>query len=363
MDAHTRKETFRSTLEQRTPLAEERFHQQVYNLYHSCAPLVIYDTARNSGSTPPDVRIDWQSGGTVPVLVCDKYSLLCAKPRSLDRCETHDESAEVCCVTKKKIAARQYQYVSIADDIRQTIQSGQLPPGSLLPPETQLSERYSVSRLTVRKSLSHLREEGLIDARQGYGWTVVHPAPVRRSLAIGSYEDSMVNSGVRVEWRILNMELQKPDGRVGDRLDCERVLFIKRLTERDGLPAVLLSIWIPESLSQSLTAASVQSGSFSQLIGEPIERAVQSFRAKAADDEEADVLQIPVGSPVMHSERVSENAKGKAIAVSEAVYPADQIEFVVDVPAGISAIIPNGQLPQLDDSTTAGGAPPSLDLL
>lgn len=60
-------------------------------------------------------------------------------------------------------------YMQIADELRGTIQRGDIAPGAQLPSTNDLSVRYNVARMTVRSALRMLRDEGLIVARQGSG--------------------------------------------------------------------------------------------------------------------------------------------------------------------------------------------------
>ncbi|MFJ8738012.1 GntR family transcriptional regulator [Embleya sp. NPDC127516] len=60
-------------------------------------------------------------------------------------------------------------YRQLATAIRGDIQAGEYPPGALLPSESALSERYGVSRPTVRQALAALRTEGLVIVRRGKG--------------------------------------------------------------------------------------------------------------------------------------------------------------------------------------------------
>ena len=77
---------------------------------------------------------------------------------------------------------RTIRYRDIAVDLRRRLAEGELTPGRVLPSESELSGSYSASRVTIRKALDELRAEGLIDARQGFGWFVAGPA-VRQPLA------------------------------------------------------------------------------------------------------------------------------------------------------------------------------------
>jgi GntR family transcriptional repressor for pyruvate dehydrogenase complex len=69
----------------------------------------------------------------------------------------------------------------IADMIKQEIAEGRLAPGERLPPEQQLAENYGVSRNVVREGIARLRNEGIIESRQGIGaFVATSPTPTLR---------------------------------------------------------------------------------------------------------------------------------------------------------------------------------------
>ena len=74
---------------------------------------------------------------------------------------------------------RRIRYQEIADDLRE--RALHEPAGSVLPSEAEMSTEYGASRVTIRRALELVREEGLIAARQGFGWFVA-TEPVRQSL-------------------------------------------------------------------------------------------------------------------------------------------------------------------------------------
>lgn len=67
----------------------------------------------------------------------------------------------------------------IFEQLATAILDGSLPPGSSLPPERELSERFGVSRLIVRQAVHRLADMGLVRARQGAPTQVVHPNDAR----------------------------------------------------------------------------------------------------------------------------------------------------------------------------------------
>jgi GntR family transcriptional regulator len=77
---------------------------------------------------------------------------------------------------------RTIRYHQIAEEVKGRILSGAYASGRLLPSESELSAEFNVSRVTVRRALEILREEGLADSRQGFGWFVAGET-VRQPLA------------------------------------------------------------------------------------------------------------------------------------------------------------------------------------
>src|SRR4051812_23693107 len=85
--------------------------------------------------------------------------------------------------------SRTIRYREIASALRARIEADEFPVGRLLPSEADLGAEYGASRVTVRKALELLRTDGLLDARQGYGWFVAG-ATLRQDLAhLGTIED------------------------------------------------------------------------------------------------------------------------------------------------------------------------------
>ncbi|WBB54350.1 GntR family transcriptional regulator [Verrucosispora sp. WMMD573] len=72
----------------------------------------------------------------------------------------------------------QPRYRAIADELRQRIESGSIPPGTLLPPEGVLTAEFRASRGTIRQAIAVLREDGLTSTAHGRGTFVnVRPQP------------------------------------------------------------------------------------------------------------------------------------------------------------------------------------------
>jgi GntR family transcriptional regulator len=237
---------------------------------------------------------------------------------------------------------RTIRYREIADDLRARVEAGEFTAGRLLPSEAELSERYDASRVTVRRALEVLRDEGLLDARQGFGWFVAAD-PLRQSLArLATIESQLAESGRRPERRILDFGFVEASPHVRRVLECDQVLCVRRLNLADGEPFARVTVWCPAELGQHLSRADVERSPFYELLDVPLGGASQSIGAAAASAPDAALLQIPVGSPVLRCERVTRDETGNAVLLSEHVFPGHRTEFVVDLQQAERSIAPTG---------------------
>lgn len=237
---------------------------------------------------------------------------------------------------------RPVRYLAIADQLRERVAQGEFAAGRLLPSESELSAAYDASRVTVRKALEALRDEGLVDARQGFGWFVAAD-PLRQTLGrLGTIEGQLVSSGVAAERRVLDFEFVPAPTWVAAELGKGTVLRVRRLNLADGEPFARVTVWCPERLGSSLSRDEVERSPFYELLPIELGGATQTIGAAAASVEDAAVLAIPAGSPVLVCRRITTSADGEPVLISEHVFPAHRTEFVVDLPHSERSIAPTG---------------------
>jgi GntR family transcriptional regulator len=234
------------------------------------------------------------------------------------------------------------KYQSIADDLRGRVTAGEFAAGRLLPSESELSGAYAASRVTVRRALERLRDEGLVDARQGFGWFVPAPAVDQSLGRLGTIEAQLAESGRASERRVLDFGFVAPPGSVRPVLGVDRVLEVRRVNLVDGVPFARVTVWCPERYASSLSRDDVEGASFHDLLPVPLTGARQSIGAVAAGAEDASLLGVPEGSPLLRCWRVTWAAGGEPVLVSESVFPAGRTEFVVDLPTPETSMAPAG---------------------
>jgi len=222
------------------------------------------------------------------------------------------------------------------------VESGDLAAGALLPSESELSAAYGVSRVTVRKALELLRDEGLIDARQGFGWFVATER-VRQSLGrLGTIESQLGELGVGSERRVVGFRFVAAPPRARQVLGVDSVLEVRRVNRADGQPFARVTVWCPEEVGARLSRADVEASPFYELVGVPIGSATQTIGAAAAAPEDAALLAVPVGSPVLVCERITRDVHEQPLLLSEHVFPGHRTEFVVELPQAEPSISPSG---------------------
>jgi GntR family transcriptional regulator len=234
------------------------------------------------------------------------------------------------------------RYRIIADELRARLGQGEWGPADLLPSEATLSQTYQASRVTVRRALESLREDGLLDSRQGFGWFVASP-PLRQSLVrLGTIEEQLAESGRSSERRVLGFAYVEPPAAVGELLGPDQVLEVRRLNLADGQPFALVTVWCPAALATELSKADVQRQTFIELLPIEVGGARQAIGAALAGPDDAELLDVPEGSPVLRAWRVTHDPGGTPVLVSEHLFPAHRTEFVVDLPHADASMAATG---------------------
>jgi GntR family transcriptional regulator len=235
------------------------------------------------------------------------------------------------------LQSRVPQYLRLRDEIASFIASGAVVAGELLPSEGELSERWSVSRVTVRRALALLKEEGLVESRRGFGWYVAGE-PMRQSLdVLTTIEDQITAAGRQPTRQLLHFGLGKAPPHVAAVLDATSVLEIARCNLADGEPVGRNTAWITEDMARGLSIDAVERQSLHRLLPVTVTSATQTITAEGASETDATLLQVPAGTPLLRFNRTTRDRTGRAVLYSEAVYNPKLTEFTVELAASPSA--------------------------
>ena len=127
---------------------------------------------------------------------------------------------------------KQSKYIEIANDISSAVNSGELAAGEKIPTEKELSEKYHVSRMTVRHAIQLLDKRNVVRIDQNRGAFALEKT-VERGKDILSFTDLMIQNGYsNIHSKVVEMKLINPDADVHKALgieDNDQVYFLKRI--------------------------------------------------------------------------------------------------------------------------------------
>ncbi len=212
----------------------------------------------------------------------------------------------------------------------------QLGVGTAIPSERQLSADLGVSRLTLRAALDDLAREGYLVRRRGSGTYVQHPK-ISQELTITSFSDDMRRRGMVPGSRTLSMSTILAGARLGRSLNVspsEQIVVVKRLRLADGESMAIETLHIPEALVPGLTPKAL-SGSFYDLLrdryGVKIAEGIQAIEPTVTNEEESEVLGVPLHSPAFLFERTSRDDAGRTVEFVQSVYRGDRYRIVTEL--------------------------------
>ena len=222
----------------------------------------------------------------------------------------------------------------------------ELGVGDAIPSERQLGIDLSVSRLTVRAALDELVREGYLVRRRGAGTFVAEPK-VAKGIDISSFSDDMRARGLTPASRTIDLRTIPAGARLGRILHVspsEPVVAVKRLRLADGEPMAIELLHVRSSLVPGLTGADLEENSFYDLLESRWEVAIvggtQTVEPTVTNDEESDVLGVPLHSPALLFERVTRSSTGDVVEYTSSTYRGDRYRLVTEIGIGARALQP-----------------------
>jgi DNA-binding GntR family transcriptional regulator len=228
------------------------------------------------------------------------------------------------------------KYAQVVAEIKRRIESGEYAPGLLLPSEHQLVDSFGVSRPTIVKALSSLRQDGWIETQQGRGSFVrgrpalagaerTRPAQNVLELPETQLSGKLIQAGVKLAPSYVTSLLGLEPG--------AKAFLRQRLLAGDGDPVELASVWLPLEVAKGTDLASAE------LLGESIrqhlqsrkkarlDHAVERISARKPTGEEAALLEVAADAPVLNVIVTAYDAVSKPVHVTDIVLPGDRHEI------------------------------------
>jgi GntR family transcriptional regulator len=223
--------------------------------------------------------------------------------------------------------------------LRDRLLAGSFAAGAQLPTEPELCEQFGVSRITLRRAVADLVEEGLLERVQGRGTFVTARAATQQPAGTRGYVEETRALSSDTTLRVLEFENLPAPGWVAGRLRLlpgEPVQRSVRLRLRHGVPVVQLTTWVPRRWSETITRAELARRPMHELLterGVRFGRVLQEIGAGLADPLQAQRLEVGVGAPLLTIDRVVHDAAGMPVEYVCIVLTPERSRFVIDTPA------------------------------
>ena len=219
-------------------------------------------------------------------------------------------------------------YQQVKASMTRGLQAGEWRPGEAIPSEMELAARFKVSQGTVRKAVDELAAENLLVRRQGKGTFVATHAEEKVQFRFLRLKPDDGDPG-RMDRRFIDCRRMRAPADVARALAMqpgEAVVQVRRLLSFRGSPVVLDDIWLPGGLFKGLTAERLSGyrgpmyGLFEAEFGVRMIRAEEKIRAVAAEPSAAELLELPVGAPLLGVERLSLTYGDRPVELRRGLY-------------------------------------------
>jgi GntR family transcriptional regulator len=227
-------------------------------------------------------------------------------------------------------------FMQLKDIILQWIDAGELKPNDKLPSERDLSEKYRISRVTVRYALNELVQIGAITKRHGKGYFIAPPRKIEYRLdsLLGFIEEFAIKK-MKCEISCLKQEFVNPPKEVRASFGMqanEKVFLLSRLIIVEGEPLGIDYTYLPANVARLLDYMNLDNSILYRILENnnyKLTTADQRIGAEKPLTEEAKLFNIKSSDPILVIYRET-HVEGNAVLIySRTIYRADLYQYFV----------------------------------
>jgi GntR family transcriptional regulator len=242
------------------------------------------------------------------------------------------------------VGSDEVRYQAVARSLRDAITRGDYATGAQLPSESELESEFDVSRGTVRQAFAVLRAEGLIASRRGARRVVTGGARAQGFAELMSFSAWARSVGEVPGGRVVQLQRRPATAAEAAQLDVEDGAWIYHLTRvrtLTGRAAMVERTAYVERVGALLPGIDMAASSVTERLAElgiVLSEADHRIDALAADDEDAALLDVPAGAPLLRTRRRTTDQDGHPIEWSADSYRSDVAVFTVHNSAARTAL-------------------------
>jgi len=211
--------------------------------------------------------------------------------------------------------------------------------GDTIPTESEICERFEISRPTVRQAVSALVAEGYLERRKGRGTFVAEPK-IRRDflLVMESFNKEMKELGYEPTTKHIYSNIEHPDEETCMKLKVprsDRLYHIRRVRSIYGKPLFVVDSFIPYNKVIGIEKYDLEKESLHGLLqhefGYKFDKAVRTIEVAQAKSSEAKLLAIKAGSPIQYVETLLYLENGEPLKYARNWYRGDRSKFTYEL--------------------------------
>lgn len=225
----------------------------------------------------------------------------------------------------------------IAGQLRAEISGGASQPGTQLPTEAALSDRFGVNRHTVRRALEELSREGLVRIEQGRGTFVAEDMLDYNVEARTRFSEWIRKHNKEPSGQVLRLLAQSADRLVAGRLDVRpgsSVILLERLGFADNRPVSLTSHYFPSvrlpGLLEALKAHARITDALRAVGVVDYLRLQTRVTARLPTPTEVELLRMARNRPVLVAENTNVDRAGAIVEFAAGCYPTPRVQIVFE---------------------------------
>lgn len=231
-----------------------------------------------------------------------------------------------------------HRYRQLAAEIRDRIALGEFGDSGALDSESCLSTRHGVSRATVRRALTDLRDQGLVESRHGAGW-FISGSSFHQRLALGTFRhasSAVVDAGGQMRRTVVAFAYLPPPAATCTTLGLDpgtealRSLSVRAV---DDTPLDVVSEWVTADAAGSLSRDDAAYPGIWQTLernGQRVGAVRQTITAGVASPDDAALLEVDAGTALLLVRRLATGTDGRPLALADHRYLAHRFSLEVE---------------------------------
>jgi GntR family transcriptional regulator len=226
------------------------------------------------------------------------------------------------------------------------VEQGWLQPGAQLPRERELAEALGVSLAPVRQAMADLAKEGYVDRGRGKGTFIRDRKLVEKIQILGSFHESVSRPGLSLTVKVLSSELTQAPHQIAAALALrgQEAWCLRRLASIEGDPVALLTAWLPPKYAIGVADLDLGTGSLYQALaqvhGVEMTSADNVVEVDRAGLDQAELLGLAPGSPVLRVIGVTRNQRDRPVEYSDVLYRPERFRFAIESRRSAPAVRP-----------------------